>query len=118
VLPSAWSSHVAYESQKLVVPRESRLYLLSDGAFEIEKPDGKMLEFGEVAEFLRRPAEERSEPGSSPKPAATLHSVSCSYQIPPSATVIASPLIPPAASLHKKAITCATSRGSSTRFCG
>src|SRR5579864_2257143 len=40
------------------------------------------------------------------------------YQIPPSATVIASPLTPPAASPHRNAITCATSRGSSTRFCG
>ena len=40
------------------------------------------------------------------------------YQMPPSATVIASPFTPPAASLHRNAITCATSRGSSTRFCG
>ena len=40
------------------------------------------------------------------------------YQTPPRATVIASPLTPPAASLHRNAITCATSRGSNTRFCG
>jgi hypothetical protein len=40
------------------------------------------------------------------------------YHRPPSATVIASPFTPPAASLHRNAITCATSRGSSTRFCG
>ena len=40
------------------------------------------------------------------------------YQMPPRATVIASPFTPPAASLHRNAITCATSRGSSTRFCG
>ena len=40
------------------------------------------------------------------------------YQMPPSATVIASPFTPPAASVHRNAITCATSRGSSTRFCG
>jgi hypothetical protein len=38
------------------------------------------------------------------------------YQTPPRATVIASPLTPPAASLHKNAITCATSRGARTRF--
>jgi hypothetical protein len=38
------------------------------------------------------------------------------YHMPPRATVIASPFTPPAASLHKNAITCATSRGSSTRF--
>jgi cadmium resistance protein CadD (predicted permease) len=40
------------------------------------------------------------------------------YHMPPRATVIASPFTPPAASLHRNAITCATSRGSSTRFCG
>ena len=34
------------------------------------------------------------------------------YHMPPRATVIASPLTAPAASLHKNAITCATSRGS------
>jgi hypothetical protein len=40
------------------------------------------------------------------------------YHMPPRATVIASPFTPPAASLHRNAITCATSRGSSTRFWG
>ena len=40
------------------------------------------------------------------------------YQMPPRATVTASPFTPPAASLHRNAMTCATSRGSSTRFCG
>ena len=40
------------------------------------------------------------------------------YHMPPRATVIASPLTAPAASLHRNAITCATSRGSRTRFCG
>jgi hypothetical protein len=41
-----------------------------------------------------------------------------SYQMPPRATVIASPFTPPAASLQRNAITCATSSGSSTRFWG
>ena len=40
------------------------------------------------------------------------------YQSPPNATVIASPFTPPEASLHRNAITSATSRGSRTRFCG
>src|ERR1700733_11982467 len=40
------------------------------------------------------------------------------YHMPPRATVIASPFTPPAASLHRNAITCATSCGSSTRFSG
>lgn len=46
------------------------------------------------------------------------HAPSALYQIPPRATVIASPFTPPAAALQRKAITSATSRGSSTRFCG
>src|SRR5258708_13325826 len=41
-----------------------------------------------------------------------------SYHTPPRATVIASPFTPPAASLHRNVITCATSRASSTPFCG
>jgi hypothetical protein len=40
------------------------------------------------------------------------------YHNPPSATVIASPFTPSAASLQRNAITCATSRGSRTRFRG
>ena len=40
------------------------------------------------------------------------------YQMPPRATVIASPFTPPAASLQRNTITSATSRGSNTRFCG
>ena len=43
---------------------------------------------------------------------------STAYHMPPRATVIASPFTAPAASLHRNAITCATSRGSRTRFCG
>jgi len=43
---------------------------------------------------------------------------STTYHMPPSATVIASPFTPPAASLHRNAITCATSLGSRTRFWG
>lgn len=47
--------HVAYESLRVAVPPGSRLYLLSDGAFELEKPDGALLEFAELVEFFRRP---------------------------------------------------------------
>ena len=47
-----------------------------------------------------------------------LNGVMSAYHTPPRATVIASPFTPPAASLHRNAITWATSRGSRTRFCG
>ena len=46
----------------------------------------------------------------------SMQNVRNAYHMPPRATVIASPFTPPAASLHRNAITCATSRGSSTRF--
>jgi phosphoserine phosphatase RsbU/P len=46
---------VRYESERIYVPRESRLYLLSDGAFELEKPDGTLLDFAELVDFLRKP---------------------------------------------------------------
>ena len=46
---------VRYESEKVYVPPESRLYLLSDGAFELEKPDGTLLDFRELVDFFRKP---------------------------------------------------------------
>jgi hypothetical protein len=55
---------------------------------------------------------------SNRKNESTRCSTATAYHMPPSATVIASPFTPPAASLHRNVITCATSRGSSTRFCG
>jgi serine phosphatase RsbU (regulator of sigma subunit) len=42
-----------YQSESIVVPPGSRLYLLSDGAFELEKPNGALLEFTELVDFLR-----------------------------------------------------------------
>jgi hypothetical protein len=59
---------------------------------------------------------DRSERKASFRPGARLSWNA--YHMPPRATVIASPFTPPAASLHRNAITCATSIGSSTRFCG
>jgi sigma-B regulation protein RsbU (phosphoserine phosphatase) len=55
------AENVVYESQKIRVPTQSRLYLLSDGAFELERPDGRMLEFAELVEFLRHPPPQTSE---------------------------------------------------------
>lgn len=46
---------VRYESERIYVARGSRLYLVSDGAFELEKPDGTLLDFAELVDFLRRP---------------------------------------------------------------
>lgn len=41
-----------YHSQACSLPRQSRLYLLSDGAYEIQKTDGSMLDFREFLNLL------------------------------------------------------------------
>src|SRR5262249_11616883 len=50
-----------YEGRTITIPMQSRLYLLSDGAFELEKADGTMLGFAELVEFFRRPAPPASD---------------------------------------------------------
>jgi sigma-B regulation protein RsbU (phosphoserine phosphatase) len=44
---------LSYESATHVVERPCRLYLLSDGAYEIERPDGAMWTFEEFVQVLR-----------------------------------------------------------------
>jgi serine phosphatase RsbU (regulator of sigma subunit) len=44
---------VSYECGQVSIPRASRLYLLSDGTFEVQKPDGTLLATRELAEFLQ-----------------------------------------------------------------
>ena len=46
---------VRYASQTFTIPRQSRLYIFSDGTFEIGRPDGTMLEFEAFQEALARP---------------------------------------------------------------
>jgi sigma-B regulation protein RsbU (phosphoserine phosphatase) len=52
VLPGKWCDAAA-----VTMPPQARLYLFSDGAFEIEKLDGTMMRRGELVEFLAAPAE-------------------------------------------------------------
>jgi serine phosphatase RsbU (regulator of sigma subunit) len=49
---------VAYRDKQYAVGSQSRLFLFSDGAFEIHRPDGTMLEFEVFSELLARPVEE------------------------------------------------------------
>lgn len=44
-----------YGGEERVLPAASRLFLFSDGAFEIVRPDGTMLEFERVLEVLATP---------------------------------------------------------------
>jgi sigma-B regulation protein RsbU (phosphoserine phosphatase) len=47
-----------YESREVMLPSPSRLFIFSDGAYEIMRPDGTMLEAEEFEEILTRPVPE------------------------------------------------------------
>jgi sigma-B regulation protein RsbU (phosphoserine phosphatase) len=47
-----------YESKECTLAGPARLFLFSDGAYEITRPDGTMLEFEDLEEFLARPVPE------------------------------------------------------------
>ena len=53
--------NVEFERAETQVPKDSRLYLFSDGVYEVEKPDGTMWSFEELQEYLSRPL---AEPGT------------------------------------------------------
>ncbi len=57
-LPIGLMPDVAYAHGTITVPRNRRLYLLSDGVFEVERPDGTMLTFDEFVQFMTRPAQD------------------------------------------------------------
>jgi sigma-B regulation protein RsbU (phosphoserine phosphatase) len=44
----------AYARESVVVPSNSRLYLFSDGAFEVQRPDGTMTQLADLLTFLGR----------------------------------------------------------------
>jgi sigma-B regulation protein RsbU (phosphoserine phosphatase) len=43
---------VTYEKRKCLVSEQDRLYVFSDGVYEVEKPDGSMWKFQEFADFM------------------------------------------------------------------
>lgn len=50
-----------FTSQEVQVPRGSRLFVFSDGVYEVELPDGQVWPFDDFAAFLEKPA----SPGTS-----------------------------------------------------
>jgi serine phosphatase RsbU (regulator of sigma subunit) len=48
-------SGIKFAQHECPVPRGARLFLMTDGVFEIKKSDGSMLEFEEFLELLARP---------------------------------------------------------------
>jgi sigma-B regulation protein RsbU (phosphoserine phosphatase) len=53
-LPIGLIPGAAYACETITVPRDRRLYLLSDGTFEVERADGTMLTFDEFVAFMTR----------------------------------------------------------------
>ncbi len=53
--PIGITSTVTYRSAQLQVEQPSRLFLVSDGAFELERPDGSLLGFAALVELLAEP---------------------------------------------------------------
>jgi serine phosphatase RsbU (regulator of sigma subunit) len=54
--PVGLTPNAAYGRETVMVPPQTRLYLFSDGAFEVERPDGTMMRFEDILPFLARPA--------------------------------------------------------------
>ena len=52
---------VNFERGEAPVPRDARLYLFSDGVYEVERPDGTMWSLEELQDYLSRPP---VEPGA------------------------------------------------------
>lgn len=52
---------VNYEGAETYVSANSRLYLFSDGVYEVDRPDGTMWSFEELQDYLSRPV---AEPGT------------------------------------------------------
>lgn len=50
-----------YRSQQCALPSPSRLFLFSDGTYEVRKPDGAMLDFDEFLDVLAQPPKEEPE---------------------------------------------------------
>jgi serine phosphatase RsbU (regulator of sigma subunit) len=47
-----------YQDEQCVLPSPARLFVFSDGAYEITRPDGSMLDYAAFADMLTRPVRE------------------------------------------------------------
>lgn len=47
-----------FEQKEIVVPHNARIFIYSDGAFEVEKQDGVMWTFREFKQFMSQPDDE------------------------------------------------------------
>jgi sigma-B regulation protein RsbU (phosphoserine phosphatase) len=54
-IPIGLTPDAAYARETVLVPDDTRLYLFSDGAFEVQRPDGTMMKFEGLLRFMTRP---------------------------------------------------------------
>jgi sigma-B regulation protein RsbU (phosphoserine phosphatase) len=55
----------AYARETVIVPGDSRLYLFSDGAYEVEGPDGRVMSFDDLVDLLKHPGQDSKSAGQS-----------------------------------------------------
>ncbi len=53
-VPIGFLPQVKYECRTITIPCNARLYLLSDGTYEVDKPGGGMLTVEDLAQFMNR----------------------------------------------------------------
>jgi sigma-B regulation protein RsbU (phosphoserine phosphatase) len=54
--PVGLRTGTAFARETVMVPDGSRIYLFSDGAFEVERPDGTMMRLEDLLHLINRPA--------------------------------------------------------------
>jgi len=60
-LPIGLMPGTAYGCERNVMPADTRLYLFSDGAYEVQRPDGTMMRYDELLALINAPAAGESD---------------------------------------------------------
>jgi serine phosphatase RsbU (regulator of sigma subunit) len=60
-LPIGLMPGTAYGRERIVVPANTKLYLFSDGAYEVQRPDGTMMRYEELLQLISGPAAGESD---------------------------------------------------------
>jgi sigma-B regulation protein RsbU (phosphoserine phosphatase) len=60
-LPIGLMPDIAYGCERVIVPPDTRLYLFSDGAYEVQRPDGTMMRYEELLQLISDPGAHESD---------------------------------------------------------
>ena len=60
-LPIGLMPDIAYGCERVIVPPDTRLYLFSDGAYEVQRPDGTMMRYEELLQLISDPGAHKSD---------------------------------------------------------